>query len=154
MIQPLRAVHRMAVSAMAIALTAIFVFGFAARRPATLTRKFVLQLPASTYLVRKPPWLWKNHTMESWFYADSADSRRISVAFDSAMTWDEPDVLLYWSAEAPQGDAIPASARLLGKFAPRRLFYLPQAADNGGHLILYSLGHRTVTDIATLEKLP
>lgn len=53
-----------------------------------------------------------------------------------------PDVLVYWSAEAP-AKAVPAGAYLLGPLGDRpRRFPLPaEAAGVDGHLVLFSLGH-------------
>lgn len=61
-----------------------------------------------------------------------------------------PDPLLYFSATAPEGEALPEHARLLGAVsdAPEQPFPLPAEAQ--GHLILYSLGHDRVVAHAAL----
>lgn len=55
-----------------------------------------------------------------------------------------PDVLAYWSPDAPSG-SLPDSAVLLGPLSAYRDNAFPRPAASGdGHLIFYSLGHQEV----------
>ena len=66
----------------------------------------------------------------------------------------EPDLLLYWVSTTPTGNHLPADARLLGEFAPgRSIPFPPEASPNAGYLVLYSLAHKTITDIAPVEEI-
>lgn len=57
----------------------------------------------------------------------------------------QPDVLVYWSAEAP-AETVPSGAFLLGSMGDRRRrFLLPaEAGGTAGHVTLFSLGHGEV----------
>jgi hypothetical protein len=92
--------------------------------------------------------------MQTEFYNDSNRLGDIQVALHPAQELNEPDLLLYWSVEQPTGDFLPATAQLLGPFAPGKAFTLPLNVDRAGYLVLFSLPHETVFDKAKVEKLP
>ena len=64
-----------------------------------------------------------------------------------------PDVLVYWTARLGER-GVPDGAHLLGALAgtQRRRFALPEAAADGGHLLLYSLGHQQRVASAPLPR--
>jgi hypothetical protein len=66
----------------------------------------------------------------------------------------QPDLLAYFSTKTPQATQLPIEAHLLGPVAwgHPRAFALPQAAAQGGHVVLYSLSHQQVTAVAELPS--
>ena len=63
---------------------------------------------------------------------------------------DAPDLLVYGSLEAPNSDALPADARLLGPASTSDPTLL-RVPSNVRSLVLYSLGHSAVFDAVSLE---
>jgi hypothetical protein len=63
-----------------------------------------------------------------------------------------PDVLVYWSAQLPEQNVLPANAQLLGPLDPATRYRLPALSD--GHLVLYSLPLNIVIDSTSLGMQP
>ena len=67
-----------------------------------------------------------------------------------------PDLLAYTTVSAPDGDALPGGARLLGAVHPLRPTALdvPSNPDGSltGHLVVYSLGHAAVVGSQDLAR--
>ena len=104
---------------------------------------------------------------ESWTALGPNDSLRALIESDGAQEWlhlarDEtlvaPDVLVYWSPEAPARDErFPSSAVLLGALGDpgAQTFNLP-VRDVNGVLFLYSLAHQSsiaTTPLAQIRRL-
>ncbi len=156
MIQPLRTVHRRAFVVLGFVLPAILLAGLGARRSHQRQGTQVASKPASASLISKSDGLWRKHRIQSEFYRDSAHPQQIYVVLGAAQDLGEPDLLLYWTGDEPQGKSLPAHAHLLGAFAPDHPFALPQLplSPDNGYLVLYSLAHQIAVDSAALEKLP
>ena len=154
MIQPLRTVHRFAVVALAFVLPVVIVAGLAARRPRLASESRPVQVPTSAQLVGTSGTLWPKHAMRTEFYSDSSRPGEIEVVLIPTEEWNEPDLLLYWSADPPSGDALPASAWLVGSFIAGKPFVLRPNGDRSGFLVLFSLPHQTIFDTAKMERLP
>src|SRR5271165_7297899 len=103
MIQPLRAVHRRAFVALALTLPAILLAGMEARHPATSLTRRAPELPATAYLVRESNGLWTQHSIATMFYGRSDSPKDIYVVLRPMQPLNEPDLLLYWSTNTPQG---------------------------------------------------
>ena len=154
MIQALRRVHRRAFWVLAVVLPLILLAGLGARRARVPSTLLAARLPDTARLVRKSNALWHRHAVQTVFYADSNRPGQIFLVLHPAQAWNEPDLLLYWSADPPQGNTVPAHAQLLDAFAAGKVFELPPNAATGGHLLLFSLPHQSVFDAARVEKLP
>jgi hypothetical protein len=154
MIQPLRTVHRRALVTLAFVLPVVIVAGLGARRPRPPSGTLAVQLGGSAHLVRKSGTLWPKHAMQTEFYDDSSRPGDIDVVVSPAEELNEPDLLLYWSAEQPAGDSLPGDARLVGPFIAKKSFVLPLDVARSGYLIWFSLPHQAVFDTAKVEKLP
>ena len=84
-----------------------------------------------------------------------ADYTELQVRFwERPQELNEPDLLLYWVTNAPQGNVLTADAQLVAAFTTGKAFLLPLAEKRIGHLVLFSPAHQTVFDTATVEKLP
>lgn len=153
MIQPLRAVHRRTFIALAIVLPAIVLIGLGARRPSLGPRAYADAAAAGDQLSRSGNF-WQKHSMQSKFYRNPDRPQEIYLVLPPAQELNEPDLLLYWAASAPQGDVLPGDSQLVGAFSEGRTFLLPLNEIGAGHLILFSPAHQTVFDTAGLEKLP
>jgi|SRR5271157_743155 len=154
MIQPLRTVHRRTFLVLAFILPAILLVGLRAR-PLHVRPAFrVSGLPAGAYMVRESGGLWRKHAMQSMFYSMPDRPQDIYVALRPNEELNEPDLLLYWTTSAPQGNTLPADAQLVGEYAAGRAFLLPMDEKRSGYLVLFSLAHQFVIDIGTVEKLP
>jgi hypothetical protein len=154
MIQPLRTVHRRAFVALALVLPAILVIGLGARRPHLLPNANATAVPAGAEKVMESSNLWKKHAIRSTIYAQPQRPLDRYVVLHPAQDLNEPDLLLYWTAEAPAGNVLPGEAQLAGVFAPDKAFLLPSSEKGAGHLVLFSPAHQGVFDTAALEKLP
>lgn len=156
MIQPLRNAHRRTFAALAMVLPAIIWAGLGARHLRQRMVRPTPQLTSSTQLLRKSDSLWQKHAMQSEFYGSSENPDDIFVVLSpitphSPQELIEPDLLLYWSADRPQGDSVPPEARVLGGFIEGQAFPLPKGGGRTGYLVLYSLPHHTVFDSANVE---
>lgn len=154
MIQPLRAAHRRTLVALAFALPVILFVGLGSRRARPSPRVLAVQVPASAHLVGSSDQLWQKHAIPTELYTDSGHPQNIYVVLQPVQELNEPDMLLYWAASAPQGNALPGEAKLLGAFTTSKAFLLPLNEKRAGHLVLFSPAHQTVFDIAAVEKLP
>jgi hypothetical protein len=154
MIQPLRTVHRRAFVTLALVLPAIVAAGLSARHPVSQPVARAKQIPASARVLTNSDNLWRMNALQTEIFADSTSLENRYVIMQSDRELKEPDLLLYWAGNQPSGDSLPAGAKLLGAFDVGRTFALPGAAAQGGHLVLYSLAHRSVADTAAVEKLP
>jgi hypothetical protein len=154
MIQPLRAVHRRAFVAMAVVLPAILMIGLGARRPRLAPIAHTTDAPVTAHVVRDSNNLWQKHAIQSKFYSTSDHPQDIIVVLQTAQELNEPDLLLYWSASEPQGNALPGDGELVGAFTNGKAYLLPLDERRSGYLILFSSAHQTVFDTARVEKLP
>ena len=154
MIQPLRAVHRRAFVALALVLPTILLIGLGARHPGFAPRAHPTDVPDTGHIVRESSTLWQKHAIQSKFYSRSDRTQDIYLVYQPAQELNEPDLLLYWSASEPQGNALPGDGELVGAFTNGKAYLLPLDERRSGYLILFSSAHQTVFDTARVEKLP
>ena len=154
MIQPLRAAHRRAFVALALVLPAILLIGLGARRPRLGPSTHAADVPDTGNIVRESSTLWQKHSIQSRFYIKPDRPLDTYVVLLPAEELNEPDLLLYWDTNAPQGNVLSGEAQLLGAFSTGKVFRLPLYEKRAGHLVLFSLAHQTVFDTAVVEKLP
>ena len=154
MIQPLRAVHHRAFVALALVLPAILLIGLGARRPRLGPSAHASDVPDTGNIVRKSSTLWQKHPIQSTFYSKSDRPQDIYLVLQTAQALNEPDLLLYWVTNTPEGNAIPAGAQFVGTFTTGKAFLLPLQEKRAGNLVLFSRAHQTVFDTASVEKLP
>ncbi len=154
MIQPLRVVHRRAFVALALVLPTILMIGLRARRPGLDPRAHATDVLDTGNMVRESSNLWQTHAIQSRFYSKSDRPQDIYLVLQPAQELNEPDLLLYWVTNAPQGNVLPADAQLVAAFTTGKAFLLPLEEKRAGHLVLFSPAHQTVFDTATVEKLP
>ena len=153
MIQPLRAVHRRVFAALALVLPAILLIGLVARRPRQVPGADATDVQGMGNLVNESSNLWQKHAIESKFYSKPDRPLDRYVVLQPAQELNEPDLLLYWAANAPEGSVLPGDAQLVGAFSTGRAFLLPLNEQGAGHMVLFSQAHHAV-DIAAVEKLP
>jgi hypothetical protein len=154
MIQPLRVVHRRAFLALALVLPAILVVGLGSRHSHPGLRVVALQVPISAHLVRTSDGAWPKHSIRTELYSDWDRPQGILVVLQPAQELNEPDLLLYWTHDAPRGNALRGEAVLVGAFSTGKAFLLPLNEQHAGHLVLFSPAHQAVYDTARVEKLP
>ena len=154
MIQPLRVVHRRAFVALAIVLPTILLIGLGARRPGLDPRARPTDAPDTGNIVRESSNLWQKHAIQSKFYSRSDRPQDIYLLLQPEQELNEPDLLLYWVTNVPQGNVLPADAQLVAAFATGKAFLLPLEEKRAGHLVLFSPAHQIVFDTARVEKLP
>jgi len=154
MIQPLRTMHRRAFVALAVLLPAILFAGIEARHPGTSVSRSAPEPPATAYLVRESNGLWTQHSIATKFYGGSHSPKDIYVVLRPMQALNEPDLLLYWSTNTPQGNSLPSESILVAPYSADEAFALPLEKERAGNLILFSLAHQTVFDSARVETLP
>ena len=154
MIQPLRVGHRRTFVGLAVVLPAILLIGLGARnsRPAEGVR--IADVPAASNVVRESSNLWQNHAIHSTFYSRADRPQEVEVALQSADALNSPDLLLYWADKAPQGNALPGEAKLVGAFRTGKALLIPLNEKRTGYLVLFSSADKGVFDTARVEKLP
>jgi len=94
------------------------------------------------------------HAIQTTFYSTSGSPQDICLLLQPEQELNEPDLLLYWAATAPQGNSLPKTARLVGAFAKGKVFPFAVNDKRAGYLILFSQAHQTVFDTASVETLP
>jgi hypothetical protein len=154
MIQPLRAVHRRTFVALALLLPAILLIGLGSRRARSGPRAQATKVADAGSLVRESGTLWQKHSIESRFYRKLDRPQDIYLVLQPAQELNEPDLLLYWTTNAPPGNVLPGDAQLMGALRTGRAFPLPLNENPTGTLVLFSPAHQTVLDTAKVEKLP
>ena len=154
MIQPLRALHRRAFVALALVLPAILLIGLGARRPRLGPSAHATDVSDTGNMVRESSTLWQKHSIQSRFYRKPDRPLDTYVVLLPAEELNEPDLLLYWATNVPQGNILPGEARLVGAFTTGKAFLLPLNEKAAGHLVLFSPAHQTVFDVGRVEKLP
>lgn len=94
--------------------------------------------------------LWRSEDITTRIFSAADAKRQFFVELEARSLLANPDLLLYWSAEASQ-ETLPSSALLLGPYSGgAKRFTLPAGEDpRTGMLILYSLARRAV--LATAE---
>src|SRR5713101_4670968 len=125
MIQPLRAAHRVAFVTLALVLPAILLIGLSARRSRPGPNAHAAEVPASAYLARESNGLWQKNAIQSKFYSKSDRPQDVYVVLQPLQELNEPDLLLYWAANTPQGDSLPREAQLVGTFTTGKALLLP-----------------------------
>ncbi len=143
MIQPLRVVHRGAFVGLAVVLPAILLIGLGARTSRPDQGVLIADVPATANVVRESSNLWQNHTIHSTFYSRSDRPQEIDVVLQSAQDLNAPDLLLYWADNAPQGNALPGEAKLVGAFRTGKAFLIPLNETSTGYLVLFSSAHQS-----------
>jgi hypothetical protein len=154
MIQPLRTVHRRAFVALGLVLPAILVVGQALRHPPSPVNGSSDRIPDGQFVMKKSDRMWQKHAMVTEFYGDAKDATASYVVLRPAQDLNEPDLLLYWTEVAVEGNTLPRDARLLGAFAPGKIFLLNANGQRSGRLVLYSGAHQTIVDTSLVESLP
>ena len=154
MIQPLRAIHRRAFVALAVVLPAILLLGLGARRPRLNLDTHATNTADTGNMVRESSDLWQKHAIQSKFDRRSNRPQDIYLVLQPSQELSEPDLLLYWVTNAPQGNVLPADAQLVAAFTTGKAFLLPLEGNRAVHLVLFSPAHQTVFDTARVEKLP
>jgi hypothetical protein len=154
MIQPLRAVHRRAFGVLALVLPMILLIGIGARPPHVDVGANATDLPGTGNVVSESGNLWQRHSIRSMFRRKPDRPLDTYVVLLPAQELNEPDLLLYWAANPPQGNVVPGDAQLLGAYRTGKAFLLPWSEKGAGYLFLFSPAHQTVFDTAALEKLP
>jgi hypothetical protein len=154
MIQPLRAIHRRAFFTLAFLLPTILVVGLASRHSRPGPRVLAAQVPVSAHRVRTSDALWQKHAIRTELYSDSDRAQDIYVVLQPVRELNEPDLLLYWAANVPQGNSLPGEAKLVGAFTTGKAFLLPLNEKRAGHLVLFGAAHQAVFDTAAVERLP
>ena len=154
MIQPLRAVHRRAFVALALVLPTILLIGLGVRRPRLGPVADATDIEGTGNMVSESSNLWQKHSIRSMFYSNPDRPQEIYVVLLPAQELNEPDLLLYWAANAPQGNVLPVNSQLLGAFGKGKAFLLPSNEKGTGYLVLFSAAHETVFDTAAVEMLP
>ena len=154
MIQPLRAVHRRTFVALALVLPVILLIGLGARRPRLGPSTHATNVPDTGNMVRESSTLWQKHSIQSKFYRKPDRPLDTYVVLLPAEGLNEPDLLVYWATNAPQGNILPGEAQLVGVFTTGKAFLLPLNEKRAGYLVLFSPAHRAVFDTARVETLP
>ena len=154
MIQPLRVAHRRAFVGLAVALPAILLIGLGAWTSRPGEGVLIADVPTPVNVVRESSNLWQNHSIHSTFYSRSDRAQDVDVVLHSTQDLNSPDLLLYWADNAPQGNALPGEAKLVGAFRTSKAFLIPLNEKRTGYLVLFSSAHQNVFDTARVEKLP
>jgi len=147
-IQPYRTLHRYTFLLLLLLLPTIFVVGLHDRRRVPLMPP-PDQSNFST--VREADGYWQSQKIRVTLLRKSGEAGTW-FRLTPLRTPQAPDVVVYWSAQLPDHNILPADARLLGPLDPMVPYRLPEPSD--GHLVLYSLPLNTVLDSTSLGMQP
>ena len=153
MIQPLRTAHRRIFIVLAGVLPLILGAGLRARPHVPLATKDTLSSNQVSRRLNRATADWAKNTFDTDFYSEPGDAKNVRFVLKPRRDLDEPDLLLYWTAQAGTDAADLTGARLLGPFRPATSYSLPTGTERGS-LVLYSLAHREIVDSARIEVLP
>jgi hypothetical protein len=143
-IAPLRRAHRIATIALALVVPPAFALAIASRPllpPAAEIPATWAADPSTGALVFERDDLWQPLAIRTRLFAAGAAGPIVEIA--PLADLEQPDVLVYWSAD-PEADRVPEGAHWLGRLAgvsPRRFALPDEARARPGRLHLYSLGH-------------
>ncbi|SRR6266496_1980694 len=149
MIQPLRTAHRCIFIVLAVLLPAIIVVGLSERH--ALVRASGPSITQRHARLSTASAVWEKNTFTTEFSSDATHPDTVQLFLKPARELRDPDVLLYWRAEAAAADL--SHARLLGPLGYDRAYWLTQE-EYRGYLILYSAAHNRIVDSAKIEGLP
>ena len=152
MIEPLRSAHRRVFIGLAVLLPAILFIGIEGRANLSASPR-VKSASVRAETVRESTTLWRKHAIKSKFYSESEHPQEIYLVLEPATEWNEPDLLLYSTTTAPQGNSLPGNAKLAGAYQTGKAFVLPLNDDRESYLILFSTANQSVFDTAKVEKL-
>jgi len=168
-IHPLRRRHRLLITALAVVVPTLYLLALAARPSFPEDGWGRGGIPPSLEPIKEVgrelaawPDLWPEPVRLTTRLVAMPDGLRALELLPVAPP-DAPDLLLYWTPAAHQGDpasageTLPGEAWLLGPFAPESPIPLPLpevAWEGGGTLLLYSLGHQRLVAHAALPALP
>ena len=148
MIQPLRTAHRRIFMVLAVLLPAIIAGGLSERH--TLVSAKVSSTFQGAPGLSAASAVWQKNTATTEFSSNPTNPESVRLVLKPVQELRDPDLLLYWTAEAGSSDL--SQARLLGTFAGGRVYSLTRE-QHRGYLILYSLAHRAIVDQAKIEGL-
>ena len=149
MIQPLRTAHRRIFMVLAVLLPAIIVLGLSERH--VLVKAKGSSMSPDAMRMSAASAVWEKNTLTTEFSSDPSNRDTVHLFLKPVQELRDPDLLLYWTAEARAQDL--SRARLLGQLA-RGSAYLLTREEHRGYLLLYSLGHDAIVDTAKIERLP
>jgi hypothetical protein len=149
MIQPLRTAHRRIFMVLAVLLPAIIVLGLSERH--VLVKAKGSSISPDAMRMSAASAVWEKNTLTTEFFSDPSNRDTVHLFLKSVHELRDPDLLLYWTAEARDQDL--SHARLLGTFVGGRAYSLTRE-QHRGYLILYSLAHNAIVDRAKIERLP
>jgi len=137
--------------ALAFVLPTVLLVGLTARRPLQHAGQGMAKL-GSLQPIKQSDHLWAKHAIHSAFFRDTSDLTEVQVVLVPLDDLPAPELLVYWSPELSNSDALPRHARLMGAFGTGKPLQLPAKSDHR-FLILYSLAHQSIFDTAPLESL-
>lgn len=149
MIQPLRTAHRRIFTVLAVLLPSIIVVGLSERHALVRAKESSISQRATRLSAASA--FWEKNTLSTEFSSDPSNLDIVQLFLKPVQELRDPDLLLYWTAEARAQDL--SHARLLGALVGDRAYSLTRA-EHRGYLLLYSLGHDAIVDTAKIERLP
>ena len=158
MIRRLRQRHLAVIAGLIVVIPAVFLAGLVGRRPLPVMGRLPEAIgdrasrSGRTILLQRSERVGPLE-LEVQMAAASTPVRGLEVGLTLPMSPGQPDLLAYWSpdAPAPNGSDL-AKAHLLGPLpVGTRWYSLPEAAlERDGYLIVYSLAHRSLLGFAPL----
>jgi hypothetical protein len=149
MIQTLRTAHRRIFMVLAVLLPAIIAAGLSERH-ALVRAKASSTFQSATRLSAASA-VWQKNTATTEFFSNPTNPDTVRLFLKPVQELRDPDLLLYWTAEAGASDL--SHARLLGALVGGRAYSLTRE-EHRGYLVLYSLAHSAIVDRAKVEGLP
>ncbi len=152
MIQPLRTAHRRVFIVLAVLLPAIIAGGLTARHRNATSASTSLGVLQDVAGIDSASANWEKNSCVTKFYWDAAHEIKVRIFLNPARELHDPDLLLYWAANAGAAPDDLSNAALLGPFHAGEAYSIPPK-QVAGYLILYSLPHRNIVDRAKVKVL-
>lgn len=153
MIQPLRTAHRRIFIVLAGVLPVILGAGLRVRPHVPLATPDAVTGNQFSVRLSQPTAAWAKDSFDLEFYSEPGGPKGVRIVLKPHRGLNEPDLLLYWTSQASTDAPDLNGANLLGPFRPSISYSLPTGTERGS-LVLYSLAHHEIVDVARIKGLP
>jgi hypothetical protein len=151
MIRSLRQRHRVTVIALSVAVPTAFTVGISTRRPVPSAASAPVGIandPVDLSELWSRDDMWMQTPIQTHLLRDRASAERFAVVLRPRDPIVRPDLIVYWvPGDQPTRESLPDDSYLLGildQSNPAPLILPAAAANQPGHLVLYSLADHEI----------
>jgi hypothetical protein len=155
MIRSLRQRHCVMVIALSVAVPTAFAVGIATRRPLPAAASAPVGIASDSFDLSEL-WsrddMWTQTPIQTRLLRDRSSSGRFAVVLRPRNSIVRPDLIVHWvPGDRPTRESLPDDSYLLGildQSNPAPLILPAAAANQSGHLVLYSLADQEIVSVS------